>query len=122
MRWAVLALLAACASSGATAHSGTGTPRVEVRIENQNWNIARVYVRPEGFSGSAQRVATVSAFSKETAFFVPPPTFEFYVTFLGDPYGRWNDYEVWYDTETCLLLVIKNHLAASYAIPCYGRG
>ncbi len=119
--WALVLLgLMACSSVVNRVH-GTGhyNARVEVRIINNNWNIAKVYVRPEGFMSLGQRIATLSSNSRETISFVPTPTFEFHIVLLGDRKSSWTGFEVWQDSETCLMLEIQVHLAATQAIPCY---
>ena len=114
-------LLAACSSGGTTTHvrgTGEADPRLEVRIDNRNWGIAKVYIHSAYSTVIGQRIATVSGLAKETVWVRPPVTFVFYVTFIGDR-RRWDDYEVWEDFETCLRLTIENHVAASGVVPCF---
>ena len=116
-------LLAACSSGGTTTHvrgTGEADPRLEVRIDNHNWGIAKVYIRSAYSTVIGQRIATVSGLTRTVVWVRPPVTFVFYVTFIGDR-RRWDDYEVWEDFETCLRLTIENHVAASGVIPCFDR-
>lgn len=119
-----LFLAATACASGNTVHvEGTGgaARRTEVRIENNNWNEARVYLLPSSDVVGRRRIAAVSANMRETAFIrLISPTFRFYVTLLADR-SYWVS-DVWNDQNyTCFKVVIHNYLAHSYVIPCPRR-
>lgn len=120
MRWLVLALLVACGPTVPTTRiSGTGNydPRIEIRIENNNWNLAKVYIRA-AYSGGNSRIATVTSLRPAVVMWKPIfREFVLRVTFLASP-EVWES-QVLYDNETCFSLVIGNALQHSYAIPCY---
>ena len=120
MRWIVLALLVACGRYVPTTRvSGTGDydPRIEIRIDNRNWNMARVYIR-SAYSESNSRIATVTSLRPEVVMWRPSfNEFVLRVTFLASS-EVWES-QVLYDNETCFSLVIENALQHSYAIPCY---
>ena len=113
-----------CASGGSTLRiQGTGgdAARVEVRIENNNWSEARVYLLLGAGLAGKRRIATVTASMEETVFLRPiSSTFRFYVTFLAERSGwvseEWND-----QSYTCFKVVIHNYLDHSYVIPCPRR-
>ena len=113
-----------CSSGGSIARvQGTGgsAARVEVRVENNNWNEARVYLLLGADLTGRRRIATVTASMEETVFLRPiSSTFRFYVTFLAERSGwvseEWND-----QSYTCFKVVIHNYLNHSYVIPCPRR-
>lgn len=122
MRKVFLALfLAGCASSSTTTRvSGTGETDIhyiEIRIENHNWNLARVYARA-AYSNMRHRLAMVSTNNRRVVKWRPLyPEFVLYVSFLG---GRetWES-RIWTDSEGCLSFVIENALVHSFVVPCY---
>ena len=113
-----------CSSGGSIARvQGTGgsAARVEVRVENNNWNEARIYFLPGSGLTGKRRIATVTGNMEETVFLrLISSTFRFYVTFLAERSGwvseEWND-----QFYTCFKVVIHNYLDHSYVIPCPRR-
>ena len=113
-----------CSSSGSIARiQGTrgDAARVEVRVENNNWNEARVYLLTGADLTGRRRIATVTGNMEETVFLRPiSPTFRFYVTLLAERSG-WVS-EEWSDQfYTCFKVVIHNYLDHSYVVPCPRR-
>ena len=121
LRWSswLILLLVACGPTTPTTHiSGSGSRDIEIRIENHNWNLAKVYIRP-AYSGGLQRIGTVSPlYSDRVIWRASSPEFVLHVAFLA---GRdiWES-QVWYDSEYCLSLVIADALQHSYVVPCVG--
>ena len=117
------ALLAAfgCTPRGPVSNvQGTGDTDVryiEIRIENHNWNLARVYVRA-AYSNMRYRLATVATNGRKVIHWRPAfPEFVLHVTFLAAR-DTWAS-QRWSDREDCLKLVIANVLVHSYVVPCY---
>ena len=114
-------LFLGCSSGAPTTHvRGTGAigvQYVEIRIENRNWKLARVYIRA-AHSNIQSRLATVSTNGDTVVQWLPLfPEFELYVTFLASR-DTWTS-ETWFDYESCLRLVIASTLVHSYVVPCY---
>ena len=112
MRWLVLAFLIGCASPMIRG----GNQEIEVRIDNDGWREAHVYVLPAGGT-MGRRIATVTSSSRQTVSLRPSPAFRFYVTFLASN-DRWEDTRVWHGSYPCLLVVIRSPHAHSYVTPC----
>ena len=115
----LLLAITACAS-GSTVRvpsSNDAARRAEIRIENNNWSEARVYLLLGSGVSGRRRIATVFANGKETAFLrLISPTFRFYVTLLAEQ-NSWVS-EEWNDRHNCFSIVIHNYLAFTYVIPC----
>ena len=123
MKLLLLALLSLSCASGSTTHiEGTSDAarRAEVRIENNNWAEAKVYLLPGSSMAGKRRIASVGANMRKTAFLrLISPTFRFYVTLLSGE--RWRSKE-WNDQQaTCFEVIIHNRLPNSYVIPCRRR-
>ena len=94
--------------------------QIELRINNEFWADAKVYIR-SGSGGRGYRIANVLSASQGTVWFSPrTETFQFYVTFLAAR-EKWFDAETWDSDEVCYLVVIRNALPHSYVTPCYDQ-
>lgn len=114
----LLALLVGCASAGSgmrTAPLDARRGKAEIRIENHNWALARVYVST--FGGAPRRIATVNTGSTDTVYVRLPESITFSVRFLAGP-APWVGTTRW-STQQCLHLTIENVLYLTFVVPCW---
>ncbi len=115
----LIASLAGCVPASSGPRTQAPDPqrgKVEIRIENHSWNIARVYVSEGG--SLLRRIATVDAGRSETKYVrINNAYFVFVVTFFaGDK--SWVGLTEWSSREECLHLKISNAVGYSTDTPC----
>lgn len=114
---ALLGSLTACATAGSGPRTQQYDQRgkVEIRIENNNWSTARVYVAASG--SRPYRIATVNSGRTETKYVRISTYFVLRVTLLAGS-ETWIDFTDWSSNEECLRITITNALAFTNVVPC----
>ena len=122
---AIILAFGGCGSafSRTTTVRGTGGEAVGddqrwvLRIENNNWLDAKVYLLP-AYSSTGPRVATVTGLARrKVRVRRGVGNFRLRVEFLASS-NVWVS-DVWSTWEECLMLRIQSHIPATYIMPCF---
>lgn len=117
---ALIASMAACVPAGSGPRTQPESPRrgkMEIRIENQNWSIARVYVAANG--SKPRKIATVGTGRIETKFVrINTARFVLVVAFIAAG-ETWTGFTEWSSEEECLHITIMNALFLTNVVPCW---